>query len=297
MEWKVRDGGARIGDHGLKVAVTGATGFIGRHVVAELTRRSFSPLLALRPSALLPAELGGHRVVRIDLAAAPENAFELLERPDALIHLAWGGLPNYRSLHHFEQELPLQYRFLKQVIDAGLETLLVTGTCFEYGMQSGPLDESLETRPANPYGFAKDTLRRQLTFLRQTRPFNLTWARLFYLYGDGQAPNAIYAQLQRAAAQGEAAFNMSGGEQLRDYLPVTEVARHLVSLATVAKNAGVINVCSGTPTSVRSLVERWINANGWSIRMNLGHYPYPDHEPLAFWGDATKLKQCVGGNP
>jgi len=50
-------------------------------------------------------------VVRLDLAAAPANTFELLERPDVLIHLAWGGLPNYRSLHHFEQELPLQYRF------------------------------------------------------------------------------------------------------------------------------------------------------------------------------------------
>ena len=90
---------------------------------------------------------------------------------------------------------------------------------------------------------------------------------------------------------------MSGGEQLRDYLPVTEVAEHLVSLATEAKNAGVVNVCSGMPTSVRSLVERWIVANGWSIRMNLGHYPYPDHEPLAFWGDATKLKQYVGAHP
>ena len=297
MGWKVRDGGTYIGGHGLKIAVTGATGFIGRHVVAELTRRSFSPLLVLRPSAPLPAELGGHRVARIDLAEAPENAFDLLGRPDALIHLAWNGLPNYRSLHHFERELPLQYLFLKQVIDAGLDTLLVTGTCFEYGMQSGPLDENLETRPTNPYGFAKDTLRRQLTFLHQTRPFNLIWARLFYLYGEGQASNAIYAQLQHAATKGEEAFKMSGGEQLRDYLPVGEVARYLVSLATESKNAGVINVCSGTPTSIRHLVERWIAANGWSIRMHLGHYPYPDHEPMAFWGDATKLKQCVGDYP
>ena len=281
----------------MKIAVTGAAGFIGRHVVAELSRRSLSPILALRPSTPVPAEFGGHRVVRLDLAAAPANAFELLERPDVLIHLAWAGLPNYRSLHHFEQELPSQYRFLRQMVDSGLETLLVTGTCFEYGMQSGVLDESLETRPANPYGFAKDTLRRQLAFLREAQPFNLTWARLFYLYGDGQAQSAIYPQLQRSAALGQASFNMSAGEQLRDYLPVTEVARHLVALATEAKDAGVINVCSGVPTSVRSLVERWIEINGWSIDLNLGHYPYPDHEPMAFWGSAAKLDQYVRRRP
>ena len=87
---------------------------------------------------------------------------------------------------------------------------------------------------------------------------------------------------------------MSGGEQLRDYLPVAEVARHLVSLRLMDRAAGIVNVCSGTPISVRSLVGGWIEENGWSIRLNLGRYPYPDHEPMAFWGDATKLKQLPG---
>jgi dTDP-6-deoxy-L-talose 4-dehydrogenase (NAD+) len=51
------------------------------------------------------------------------------------------------------------------------------------------------------------------------------------------------------------------------------------------------------PVSVRRLVERWIDENRWPIRMNLGHYPYPDHEPMAFWGDATKLSRCLGAAP
>jgi len=87
---------------------------------------------------------------------------------------------------------------------------------------------------------------------------------------------------------------MSGGEQLRDYLPVTEVARALVSLALAKKDTGAINICSGTPISVRKLVEDLIKENGWSITLNLGHYPYPDYEPMAFWGDSGKLSTFIG---
>jgi dTDP-6-deoxy-L-talose 4-dehydrogenase (NAD+) len=82
---------------------------------------------------------------------------------------------------------------------------------------------------------------------------------------------------------------MSGGEQLRDYLPVGQIAERLVSLALTARNNGIVNVCSGIPVSVRELVERWVEQNGWAIRLDLGRYPYPDYEPMAFWGDRRKL--------
>jgi dTDP-6-deoxy-L-talose 4-dehydrogenase (NAD+) len=262
-------------------------------VVAELERHSISPILICRPSTKLPAALSRHTVVRIDLRDAPDEAFHLISQPDVLIHLAWGGLPNYRSLHHFEEELPAHYRFIKAMVESGLKNLLVTGTCFEYGMQSGRLGENCESRPDNPYGFAKDTLRRQLEYLRRVRPFNLTWARLFYLFGEGQAEGSLFPQLKRAAEHGDRVFNMSGGEQLRDYLPIVEVAKHLVPLAMAARDNGVVNVCSGKPISVRKLVEGWIEENGWSIDLHLGYYPYPEYEPMAFWGDRTKLNRCL----
>ena len=277
----------------MKIAITGATGFIGRHVVAEMEQRSMSPILMVQPSGEIPAPLSKHVAVLIDLRDPPANAFDLLGRPDTLIHLAWAGLPNYKSLHHFEEELPAQYRFLKGLVASGLKNLVVTGTCFEYGMQSGPLGEDLETRPSNPYGFAKDTLRCQLEYLRQAHPFNLTWARLFYLYGEGQAENSLLPQLKRAVERGDQVFNMSGGEQLRDYLPVTEVAKYLVALAVTDQNHGIVNIGSGKPISVRKQVEDWIKENGWFIDLNLGYYPYPDYEPMAFWGNRKRLDQCL----
>ena len=275
----------------VKVAVSGATGFVGRHVVAALERAGVEPTLWVRPSS--PPSTSRHRVARIDIADPPAQPFDLLGRPDVLIHLAWGGLPNYPSLHHFERELPAHYALLKRLVDEGLSTLVVAGTCFEYGMQSGPLAETLAAAPANPYALAKDALRRQLQELQRERPFALTWARLFYLYGEGQAETALWSQLRRAVESGAATFPMSGGEQLRDYLPVELAADHLVALAMRRREHGIVNVCSGQPVSVRSLVEGWLAANAWTIGLDLGRYPYPAHEPMAFWGDAAKLKRCL----
>ncbi len=277
----------------MKVAVTGASGFIGRHVLVELERRSVVATAVLRSSSTASPSLAKHTAARMDLQNLPPNAFELMGAPDVLIHLAWGGLPNYKSLQHFEQELPAQYRFLKGLVESGLKNIVVTGTCFEYGMQFGPLREDMETRPTTPYGFAKDTLRRQLEYLKNDQSFTLTWARLFYLYGDGQAENSLLPQLKGAVERRDKVFNMSGGQQLRDYLPITEVAKYLVSLAMGNRDNGIVNVCSGKPISVRKLVEGWIKENDWSIKLNLGHHPYPDYEPMAFWGERQKLDRCL----
>jgi dTDP-6-deoxy-L-talose 4-dehydrogenase (NAD+) len=280
----------------MKVAVTGASGFIGQYVVAELERRSINPIIICLPDSIISKDLSKLSKVIIDIRDPPATSFDLMGQPDVLIHLAWGGLPNYKSLHHFEEELPAQYRFLKGVIESGLKNLLVTGTCFEYGMTSGLLNEDLETHPTNPYGFAKDTLRRQLEYLQQIKGFNMTWTRLFYTYGDGQSPKALFSQLKKAIEQKQKVFNMSGGEQLRDYLPIFDVARYLVALAITKLNNGIVNVCSGTPISVNNLVNGWLDDNGWHIKLNFGYYDYPDFEPFAFWGNNKKLKSLIYKN-
>ncbi len=271
----------------MKIAMTGATGFVGRHVLAELERRNLSAVVVCRKDN---ADLARrHRVAVLDLREPPAGVFEALGEPDTLIHLAWGGLPNYRSPHHFEEELPAHYRFLKSLVLAGVRNVVVAGTCLEYGMQSGPLSESAPTEPTTPYGLAKDTLRRELELLRSAHPFNLSWARLFYVFGEGQAAGSLFTQLQKAVRNGDETFNMSGGEQLRDYLPIAEVAKILVNLAASASDNGIVNVCAGKPVSVARLVETWLAANAWNIKLNLGYYPYPDYEPFAFWGQRGKV--------
>lgn len=278
----------------MKIAVTGATGFIGRHVLDALSGRGHDIVAAARhvPSAPLPDDV---RFVPFDMMAG-EDPVAVFGRPDLLIHLAWPGLPNYKSLFHFEDNLPASYRLIKAVVGNGTGRVLVTGTCFEYGMQQGCLSEDgTPAAPANPYALAKDALRGFLHCLAQVQPFTLQWLRLFYMYGEGQNPKSLLAQLDTAIERGDATFDMSGGEQIRDYLSVGEVARRIRAVAEDPACTGIVNCCSGRPVTVRQLVADRIAERGSPIKMNLGRYPYPDYEPMEFWGDAHKIDGILNG--
>jgi len=280
----------------LHVLVTGATGFVGRHLVAQLLARGCRVRALARDleRARRMPWFDQVQFVAADLQLADaRQVASWVDGIDALAHLAWPGLPNYQALFHLEQNLMADYRFVKHAVEAGVAQVLVTGTCFEYGMQSGPLDEHCPARPANPYGLAKHSLHQFLQALQIHRPFSLQWARLFYLHGEGQNPNSLLAALDRAIDSKAAVFDMSAGEQLRDFQPVTEAARQLAGLLHCSGFSGVVNCASGRPVAVRSLVEQRLRERGAELLLNLGHYPYPSHEPMAFWAVTDRLEQLL----
>jgi len=225
----------------------------------------------------------------MDMETLPDNLFAALGSPTHCIHLAWPGLPNYRSDCHLQESLPQSREVLFRLIDGGLKHLLVTGTCLEYGMQEGELAEEIEAKPSTPYAMAKDRLRQSLEQRILGTGVCLQWSRLFYMYGPGQNPNSLFAQLQRAIADGQKEFPMSGGEQVRDYLPVEEVAEILAALAHHSSFTGIVNICSGKNVRLREMVQGYIDKTQASIKLKLGVYPYPEWEPFRFWGSTAKL--------
>lgn len=279
----------------MKILLTGATGFVGSHVIRRLIERGHNVTVVVRDQTkILSCPL--LRDTDIICGDILEPAFILKVPPDsfdAVMHLAWPYLPDYYSMRHLEAAFPASFQFLKLLIQLGVRQVLVTGTCFEYGLRNGPLSEEMDTHPVTPYALSKDILRRALEMLQKDIQFTLQWARPFYMYGTGQNPCSLLAQLDASIERGDKVFNMSDGEQLRDYLAVETVAGHLAELVERPQFDGILNICSGTPISVRRLVEERISVRGAAIRLNLGHYPYPAHEPMAFWGDATKMSKTL----
>jgi len=277
-----------------KILVTGATGFIGGFVVSELLSQGHKVIASsineekARRASWYPAV----KYIPFQLAEfdPSDDLYQFFDQPDSLVHLAWEGLPNYNSLFHLDVNYPRHALFLENMVRFGLRDMTVAGTCLEYGMQQGCLDENMPSAPGNPYAKAKDLLRERLSQLQQAIPFHLKWARLFYMYGQGQNPNSLFSQLDAALKRGDKIFNMSGGEQVRDFLPVEKVAEYVAKIAVQNRIEGIINCCSGKPVTVKQLVLDYLKEKEKDIKLNFGYYPYPDYEPMSFWGDNSLIR-------
>lgn len=272
----------------MKIAITGGTGFIGNHIINHLLDCKYELLVTGTNIEKAKSFKWFNNVEFIELdinCIKSDLSLHKFASCEKLIHLAWSGLPNYKDLFHFEDNLMSQYFFIKKIIQLGLKDITITGTCFEYGMKNGGLKPNMQTDPQNPYALAKDTLRKFLEILKTKEDFQLKWVRLFYMYGDGQSKHSILSQLDKALENGDDTFNMSGGEQLRDYLPVDDVAKKIIAIALMSNVSNTFNCSSGKPISIRKLVENHLKVKEKEISLNLGYYPYSDLEPFAFWGD------------
>ncbi|MEP6465361.1 MAG: NAD(P)-dependent oxidoreductase [Parafilimonas sp.] len=281
----------------MKILVTGATGFVGTYIINELLKHNVEIIATSSNEEKAKQQLWFDNVkyIPFDLAQldSTTNYFLYFDQPDIVIHLAWEGLPNYKSDFHITKNLPRHKALLKNLIEHGLKNISVTGTCLEYGMHEGCLSEEMIAEPSNAYATAKNELGIFLEKFQKQYVFSCKWIRLFYMYGKGQNPKSLLSQLDSALENGDAVFNMSKGEQTRDYLPITTVAEYIVKIALQKNVEGIINCCSGVPISVKEFVEKHLKEVRKSIELNVGYYPYTDYEPMHFWGSIEKLNKAL----
>ena len=235
--------------------------------------------------------------------SAPDHHFDLLnpatwqallnQQPHHVILLSWPGLPNYQELFHIARNLPACIELLEQLITAGLQRITIAGSCYEYGLQNGPLREDQPTDPVNCYAIGKDALRRAIATRCEQKGVHWSWGRIFYPYGQGQNQNSLLPSVQRALEAGEPSFSMSSGRQIRDFVPVNDIAIMLITLATHPDAHGIYNCASGVPISLREIVENSIKSFPSQMTLKLGAYQDRSDEPVAFWADTRKIDHLL----
>lgn len=272
------------------VAVTGANGYIGRHVIEKL-KLSGTQVIALdlaRPNDDMGVQWKCADILSDDLDCS--GLFD--EVPDALVHLAWRNGFKHDAPTHLD-DLSAHYRFICKVNDLGVNHIVGMGTMHEIGYWEGAIDENTPCNPQSLYGISKDALRRALEFEQTRRGFCFQWVRGFYIYGDDERAQSIFGKLLRAARAGQKTFPFTSGKNKYDFTTVDELSEMIAAVSMQEDVVGTINCCSGEPMSLAERVERFIADNNLDIRLDYGAYPDRPYDSPGVWGDATKIRKVL----
>lgn len=273
------------------VSISGSTGFIGSHLLKEINKENYQINLLARKKIKINNKK--NVFIKFDLDKNYKNCFKKIGSPDILIHLAWGGIPNYNSNYHLNEELNKQYLFLSNCIKNGLKNLIITGTCLEYGAIEDRLVERMNVYPQIPYAKAKYELYKKIIKLKKSFNFNLIWTRVFFVYGDNTTHKTIYSELKASIKNKDKFFNMSPGDQIRDYLNISDLTKILIKLLKSNLDIGIINICSGNKLTLKTIVKKWIKKNKSLIKINTCYYNYNIHEPRNIVGSTRKLNKFI----
>jgi nucleoside-diphosphate-sugar epimerase len=284
---------------GRSVLLTGATGFVGSHILKQALAAGVHVHTLGRRS---PANAVRNHIADItdrDAVSAAVTA----SQPEAVIHLAAAGV------------MPgsCDYATMLRVNVGGVESLLsacaalpnkpsiiLIGTGFEYAMKDRPLTEDDPITPsASDYGATKAAAATAAEAFSKQLP--ITLLRPFQIYGPGEASQRIGPYVIARARTG-APIDVTPGEQLRDFLHVDDLARSVWMAASAQREPGfrIYNVGNGEAVTLRYYIEALIEAlmvHGVIANVKFGARPYRVGEPLVYVADTSRINASLGWRP
>ncbi len=278
----------RIDYAGQNVLVTGASGFLGQHVCKLLAALGSQPAAAIHRTSLSDQFCVPFDLKRVDMM---KSALESVE-PAYIIHL--GASLNRSDTDQAQSENEqINVQGTANLLEAiqsvaprkRPKSLVMAGTADVYGDSKTPCREDQELKPLNSYG--KSKVRAWQLALQSSLP--CVEARIFMLYGPGQSPKSFVGDLLEAVKTGRE-FNMSPGEQTRDFVWVEDAAQALLHFGrTPQLDHQSVNLCTGREHSLKESVILAETILGRKIVKNLGAFPYRKHECFRLVGDPKKL--------
>lgn len=295
---------------GVRVLVTGATGFIGRWTARKLCTagaKVFLPVRELAAAKSVFADYGIEgEICELDLLNA--NAVgELIRiiRPAIIFNLAGYGIDRT------ETEEDLAYRINARLVenlclqmveigdsDWSGQNIVHVGTAMEYGAISGDLAESSAPNPTTLYGKSKLSGTMKLERCCRENGLKGLTARLFAVYGPGETPARLLPTLIDAAKTGKA-IALTAGLHERDFIYVEDAAEGILRLGlSSAKPGEIINLATGKLCSIRNFTEtaaREIGISGG--RLNFGALPTRTEEMKHDPVNIERLRNLTGWKP
>lgn len=279
-----RDPARRDASRPRTVLLTGATGFVGRQIHKALVRQGDQVHAVVRTGTAERLACAARIIETPDLFAEDAAFWEkAAQGVDAVIHAAWVATPGQYLASPLNLDCVRGTLALAQgVAAARVPHVVGIGTCFEYALPSEHLTVDAPVGPDTLYATSKLATFQMLEAFFAGTDTTFSWARLFYLYGEGEHPNRLVAHIKAKLAAGEVA-RLSAGTQVRDFLDVAE-AGAMVARIVASRQPGAINVCSGVPVTVRQLAERTADALGRRDLLDFGSAPPRPGDPTVVVG-------------
>ena len=212
--------------------------------------------------------------------------------PDVCLHMAWRN----GFIHNAPTQigdLSAHYKFLTSMIDGGLKHIAIMGTMHEVGYWEGAIDDNTPCNPKSMYGIAKDALRRALELYTSENDCVFQWLRCYYILGDDKHNNSIFCKILKAAEEGKETFPFTSGKNKYDFIDVEDLAFLIAAAITQSQINGIINCCTGKPTSLAERVEAFIKEQKLHIRLDYGKFPDRPYDSPCIYGDPTKINQIL----
>lgn len=271
------------------ILVTGAAGYIGRHVVKTALDMGYS---------VIAADFSFKGVdERAEFCDTPifsgdKNIYSAMGRPDVCIHLAWRDGFRHNASSHMK-DLSSHVTFLNNMAAGGLPSLSVMGTMHEVGYWEGAIEDNTPCNPQSQYGIAKNALRQSLMISLKDTPCHFHWLRAYYITGDEAHGSSIFAKITQAELDGKKSFPFTSGKNLYDFIDIDRLATMIVAASVQDEIDGIINVCTGQPQSLADRVEQFLRDKNYKIRLDYGAFPDRPYDSPGVWGDPTKINTIL----
>ena len=272
-----------------KILVTGAAGYIGRHVVKTALDMGY-PVIASDFAFKGVDERA--EFCDVPLFSGDKNIWQTLGAPDVCIHLAWRDGFRHNASSHMK-DLSSHVVFLNNLAKGGLPMLTVMGTMHEVGYWEGPITADTPCAPQSQYGIAKNALRQSLLLSLPDTGCLLHWLRAYYITGDEAHGSSIFAKITQAELDGKETFPFTSGQNRYDFIDVDRLAQMIVAASVQDQVNGIINVCTGQPRTLADRVEQFLRDKHYKIRLDYGAYPDRPYDSPGVWGDPARINEIL----